>query len=177
MEKQIIDLRGIEIKGRVLDIGGGGEGIVARHIGERVVAIDHLLCELEETQDIGIKIVMDAGDMSFVDNLFDNATCFYSIMYMSDETLGKVFNECYRVLKNDGYLWIWDTVIPESYDEEVFIVQMQAKLDHEEVSAGFGIGWNRGQSLESVLKLLNDAGFKHVQSESDGEKIYIKVQK
>jgi len=35
-----IDLTDVELKGKILDIGGGGEGIIGQLKGEQVVAID-----------------------------------------------------------------------------------------------------------------------------------------
>ena len=42
-----IDLSNIELKGRILDIGGGGEGIIGQLKGKQVVAIDRRESELK----------------------------------------------------------------------------------------------------------------------------------
>ncbi|UCC20818.1 MAG: hypothetical protein JSV62_05935, partial [Promethearchaeota archaeon] len=52
-----IDLSNIILEGRVLDLGGGGEGIIGQLKGEQVVAIDPNKKELEEaksTKDLKI---------------------------------------------------------------------------------------------------------------------------
>jgi len=83
-EKQHVDITKVEIPGRILDIGGGGEGIIARRYGDKVIAIDNRKDELEESPDAGLKIVMDACELKFLDNSIDNATCFYSLMFIPD---------------------------------------------------------------------------------------------
>ena len=47
MEHQTIEINPIKTDGFILDIGGGGEGIIGKLNGEQVVAIDKLLNELE----------------------------------------------------------------------------------------------------------------------------------
>ncbi len=70
------------IRGNILDIGGGGEGIIGRIYPERTISIDIRKEELEEAPEGPIKIVMDAKNMSFMDNCFDNVAAFYSFMFM-----------------------------------------------------------------------------------------------
>ena len=177
MEKQLIDLRGTQLTGRILDIGGGGEGVISRHAGEGVIAIDRLKEELEESPDIGLKIVMDATDMKFLDNTFDNATCFYSLMFMGKQTAEKCLSEAYRVLKPGGYLWIWDTAMPNKAAKDIFIVQLDVTLEKEEISTGYGIRWNRGQTANDLYDFCTAVGFTKINCELNGEKIFIKMQK
>ncbi len=75
-----------ELKGTILDIGGGGEGIIGRVYGQQVTAIDNRQEELDEAPDNGHKLLMDASALAFQDGFFDNVTFFYSLMYMSKET-------------------------------------------------------------------------------------------
>lgn len=177
MEKQLIDLRGTQLTGRILDIGGGGEGVISRHAGEGVIAIDRLKEELEESPDIGLKIVMDATDMKFLDNTFDNATCFYSLMFMGKQTAEKCLSEAYRVLKPGGYLWIWDTAMPNKAAKDIFIVQLDVTLEKEEISTGYGIRWNRGQSADYLSNICTKIGFGQAKCDSSDEKIFMRIQK
>ena len=61
---QTIDLRNFSLNGRILDIGGGGEGVIGQLKGENVVAIDLKENELESGLKAGdtksLKIAMDA---------------------------------------------------------------------------------------------------------------------
>jgi hypothetical protein len=54
---QRIELNPIETKGWILDIGGGGEGIIGQLNGRQVVAIDTSREALEETQNDALKVV------------------------------------------------------------------------------------------------------------------------
>jgi len=175
MDRQNVDLRDISFNGRVLDIGGGGEGVISRHSGDRVIAIDIRKDELMESPDVGIKIVMDAVDLKFLDNAFDNITCFYSLMFMSEETVEKCLAEAYRVLKPGGCLWIWDTEIPWPAQSDVFIVHLGVKLADMQISTGYGIGWRRGQSHKSIIDICKKVGFVRTKCESDGTKFLLKA--
>jgi hypothetical protein len=57
---QRIEMNPMETQGWILDIGGGGEGIVGQLNGRQVVAIDTSQEALEETQNDVLKAVMDA---------------------------------------------------------------------------------------------------------------------
>jgi len=177
MKKHKIDLTCTQITGRILDIGGGGEGVIGRRYGDNVVAIDILKDELEETPGIGLKIVMDAADMSFLDNQFENVTCFYSLMFMGARSLTETVREAYRVMKPGGYLYVWDAEIPFEPMDGVFVVQLDIQMTNEKITPGFGIGWNRGQSAESILDLCKDAGFICNECLLDDGAFFIKLQK
>lgn len=70
---------------RILDIGGGGDGIIGLCYGNNVIAIDPRAAELYETPEGPLKIVMDANNLSFLDNSFDAVTSFFTLMYINKE--------------------------------------------------------------------------------------------
>jgi ubiquinone/menaquinone biosynthesis C-methylase UbiE len=159
-ERQTIDLTDISAGGRILDIGGGGEGVISRRFGEAVVAIDRCKDELEETPDIGLKIVMDACDLGFLDGSFDHVTSFFTLMYMEDYELRKAVSEAYRVLKNGGALWLWDAVIAEPPKAGAFVIQLEVRLSPDEIiTTGYGAEWRRPQSLGLIRGYCENAGF------------------
>lgn len=45
------------VQGKILDIGGGGEGIIGQVLGDKVVTIDKLKEELEEAPEGPLKVV------------------------------------------------------------------------------------------------------------------------
>ena len=77
----------IEIKenldGSILDIGGGGEAVIGQIYKDRVTAIDNCQEELDEVPDCCVKQLMDATELCFSDNSFDNVTFFYTLMYIT----------------------------------------------------------------------------------------------
>ncbi len=95
--------------GFILDIGGGGEGVIGQLRGKDVVAIDFRKEELLEASDGPLKIIMDAKDLKFLDESFKTATAFFSLMYLKEkEDQLKVFREVARVLKPGGKFHIWE---------------------------------------------------------------------
>ena len=81
-------------EGHVLDIGGGGEGVIGRMKPKQVIAIDLSRRELEEAPEGPLKLVMDATDLKFLDRSFPTVTAFYMLMYVRAEAdQQRVFRE------------------------------------------------------------------------------------
>ena len=148
---------GEEITGSILDVGGGGEGIIGRTFGDRVTAIDNRQEELDEAPDTCRKLLMDAASLDFPDGSFDSVTFFYSLMYMDSDTQGKAVREALRVLKAGGVMYIWDADIVSAYPDP-FIVELDIRLPRETVHTTYGIVKKEPQDAETVLRLLRDAG-------------------
>jgi len=176
-QKQHINLTDVEISGRILDIGGGGEGVISRRYGGSVTAIDKRKDELEESPDFGLKVIMDARELKFLDNYFGSITCFYSLMYMGEEEVDKVLAEAYRVLAPKGSLWIWDTDMPYPSEADVFMVPLEVSLPNETISTTFGIAWRKSQSLDSVTQKCAAAGFTVIESGASGQRFFLKLAK
>jgi len=176
--RQSVDLRNVELAGRILDIGGGGEGIISQHFGDRVVAIDTRKEELEETPDIGLKIVMDACDLKFLDKSFDHITCFFSLMYMNRSEIEAFFKEAHRVLRDDGYLWIWDITIPYPPQADVFVAQLDVVVSDElRVSTGYGIAWTKAHSLEWLQEIDEANGFTICEKSTSDATFFLRMEK
>jgi ubiquinone/menaquinone biosynthesis C-methylase UbiE len=138
--KQHISIQEIP-KGRVLDIGGGGEGVIAQAGGSGVVAIDKLISEIHEARDKAPDtrwMVADATELPYQTSCFDNATAFFSCMYIPDDVKEGVFKETWRVLKKGGEFWIWDVhMAPKS---KVFAIRLRADLyDRHTINTVYGV--------------------------------------
>lgn len=81
MEDMILSLKK-EWNGKILDIGGGGEGIIGRLYRQQVTAIDKRQEELDEAPNGFEKILMDATDLKYANETFDHVTCFFTLMFM-----------------------------------------------------------------------------------------------
>ena len=175
-----IDLTSVELKGRILDIGGGGEGIIGQLKGEQVVAIDRRESELKEAA-LGdyLKIIMDAKDLKFLDETFDTTTAFFTLMYIPLSNHRKIFQEIYRVIKKRGEFVIWDFEIPkrESSDKEFYGLYLEVKIEEKEISMGYATKWDKEQDLEYYLKLGTSIGFKSVEKKIMNNVFYIRFQK
>ena len=176
--RQKINISNIHFSGRILDIGGGGEGVIARHSKERVVAIDIRADELAETPDLGLKIIMDACNLQFLDEYFDNITCFFSLMYMDLTQIDRFFSEAYRVLKKDGILWIWDATMPLDCSNDVFVAQLDLTISENEViTPGYGVSWFREHSAEFIEQFYIKAKFEQLELKQNSESFFLKLRK
>jgi SAM-dependent methyltransferase len=161
-ERQDFRVDDFEASGYVLDIGGGGEGIIGRMKPNQVVAIDLYKRELLESPPGPLKIIMDATDLKFLDDSFQTATAFFSLMYMKPDVQRKVFTEAYRVLKPGGRWLIWDAVIPTSLDPSTkgVVFRFSFHLPGESVRTGYGTFWPETQmDLAYYRSLAKHAGF------------------
>jgi len=177
-ETQSIELNPVETEGFILDIGGGGEGIIGKLNGKQVIAIDTSKEELQETQNEALKIVMDAADLKFLSNSFNVFTAFFSLMYIPRYKHLKVFREAYRVLKDHGKFLLWDARIPEkSEDYEGFVVRLKVRLPNEEIETGYGTKWDKVQNIEYFKELAQKTKFKVTNEWIKGEIFFLEMQK
>jgi ubiquinone/menaquinone biosynthesis C-methylase UbiE len=148
-------------KGNILDIGGGGEGIIAQIGRERVTAVDKYQGEIDQAKNKAPEatwVLANAKELDYEDGFFNSATSFFSIMYMSNEEKTEVFEEVYRLLKTDGEFWVWDASI--SNEKGVFLIKIKAILpDSKIVRTGYGVS-SKKQTIQIVKELLENCGFK-----------------
>ena len=177
IERQPIEIKPIETEGFILDIGGGGEGIIGKLNGSQVVAIDKRLYELEETENDSIKIVMDATDLQFLDASFTDVTSFFTMMYIPNDQKPKVLSEAYRVLGKGGKLRVWDAKIPEKVeDKKYFLIQLKVVMPEETVMTGYGVHMKK-QDINGVKKLALEAGFTLKIDEEKEHTFYLEFEK
>ncbi len=156
------------LQGSILDIGGGGDGIIGRLYGDRVVAIDNVQEELDEAPGGFGKVLMDATNLQFADQCFDNVTFFYSLMYMTLEEQRASLREAARVLKNGGTLSVWDCEISSAYPNP-FLAELDISLMGQPLHTTYGIVKMDTQSCASISALCMDAGFCSVEcTENNG---------
>jgi ubiquinone/menaquinone biosynthesis C-methylase UbiE len=174
-----VELPDIDTEGRILDIGGGGEGIIGLLKGDRVVAIDPNRRELEETSNDSLRILMDACDLKFLNESFEVVTSFFTLMYIHGGKWGNVFREVHRVLKDGGQFWIWDASfhIPQTVKENICVIPLEVTFpDGRIVETGYGCK-KHDQDLEDFEELARANGFEILESSRAGDSFFLKLRK
>jgi SAM-dependent methyltransferase len=169
-----------DAEGYILDIGGGGEGIIGLLKGPQVIAIDINKRELEEAPPGPLKIVMDARDLKFLDQSFRTATVFFTFMYIKNSDHQEVFEELHRVLEPGGRLLIWDVVFPKRMDEkkEVAIFPLKIKLPEKDISTGYGVNWpEKERGLSHYIQLAENIGFAVDAQKDHGSWFFLELKK
>ncbi len=163
------------VNGWILDLGGGGDGIIGQLMGQRVVAIDLWKSELEESQGEALKIVMDARQLGFLDSTFEAATCFFMLMYVSSsDDREQVLREAYRVLKPGAKLYVWDVEFPAAPDDmyERLIAHLKVQLPDREINTGYGVRWSHRISAAQITGLAKRVGFAVEEERMESEHLF-----
>ncbi|UCG44731.1 MAG: class I SAM-dependent methyltransferase [Candidatus Bathyarchaeota archaeon] len=158
------------LEGFTVDIGAGGEGVMAKACGRNTVGIDINKREINEARSRGSRaqwVLGDACSMPFRNGSFDAATFFFSLMYIKT-TKRKLatFIEARRVLKSDGLLCLWAAIIGEKPGLHALFLEIRLP-DNGEIFTGYGVrGTEKKQNLELINKLANKAGFTATSTEA-----------
>ena len=172
-----LDVENIDADGFILDIGGGGEGIIGRLMGEKVVAIDINKKELEEAADGPLKIVMDARALHFLDFSFPTVTAFFALMYINNRTdQQRVMNEIWRVLQSGGHFHLWDVDLSKRPDtnKEMYLVQLKCRIGEEVIETGYGQRWpTRARGQADYITLASSVGFRLVHTKKIENLFYL----
>jgi len=160
---QEIELEDISGFDRVLDVGAGGEGLVARIGKKQVFGIDIRVDEIKEVRSKNVEcnwVVCDARRLCFRNETFGLITAWFSLMYITRaEDKIRVLSECKRVLCKEGFLDIKDAKI--DVQEDVFVLNAQFKLpDGEVVNTGYGVSGSQKQTVNLLRIELIKLGFK-----------------
>ena len=147
---------------RIIDLGGGGEGVIGQLRGTQVTAVDKRQDELDEAKDGPIKVCADAKELPFKDEEFTAATYFYFLMYVPKDDLSKIFKETYRVLKTGSKLYIWDVTIPKkNKNKKLFVVPLKVSFKDITVKTAYGVPWeHRELNKEMLVEIAHKNGFK-----------------
>jgi len=182
LEKQKVRLIDFQTEGWILDLGGGGEGIIGQLKGKQVVAIDPVKNELLEAPDGPLKIVMDARKLEFLDESFNMVTAFFTLMYIPAADHPGVLREAWRVLRPSGKMLIWEAALPTRMDQtnEFVAFYLEIQLPYQEVQTGYGTKWPAVELDKSYYQnLAEQTGFKILQSESQTDRgvFFLELQK
>ena len=177
---QSIALERIPRKGLILDIGGGGEGLVSRLEGQRVCAVDIRFDKIQEARLYDVHsqwTLADACSSCFRDASFKVATFWFSMGYFHNSELKfAALAEAYRCMKEDAVLSIIAVKITSNEKKHVFNARF-ALPDGSISQIGFAVRGKQNQTMATVSKLVKSAGFKIIQAEEYDYWFKIEAQK
>ena len=180
VERQVLRLDDFECgPGWILDIGGGGDGMIGRLKGRQVVSIDTVRRELAAVGNESLKIVMNARELGFLDQSFATVTAFFSLMYMPADHQAQVIDEAHRVLRPGGELLIWDTAMPLPADPDKSHLMLPVTVclpDGTQVRTGYGAPL-KPQSLAYYADLGRRSGFTVIDSWSGDYLLHLRLRR
>jgi ubiquinone/menaquinone biosynthesis C-methylase UbiE len=180
LSKQTVVIDDFESDGFILDIGGGGEGVIGQLKGKQVVSIDLNKGELLEAANGPLKIVMDATELRFLDDSFSSVTAFYSLMYMGTCDHERVFSEVFRVLQDEGLFRIWDVQVSHKQrtNKPGFAVPVEVILPDRKISVGYGSHWpEKKYDLNYYIEIATKTGLQVVEKNPIGDSLFLVLQK
>ncbi len=159
---QKVALESVGGQGLIIDIGGGGEGLVSRLEGGRVCAVDININKIREARiypQVASWFACDAMALCFTEETFDVATIWFSLAYMRTwEAKRKVLAEVYRVLKGRARLSIKACLI-NCEESQVSIPVDFIFPDGSTSRFGFRVAGRQDQTPERLVRVLSDTGF------------------
>jgi SAM-dependent methyltransferase len=179
--RQFVPVDNFPAKGLILDIGGGGWGVIGQIKGQQVITIDISENELLEAPPGPlVKIVMDARQLQFLDNTFPTATVFFTFMFIAPADHEQVYRELRRVLAPGGRLLIWDAVLPKLEDgkKKYATFPFTFNLPGREINAGYSTYLvPGGQGLTHFEALASKTGFIIVSKKTAQEWFFLELSK
>lgn len=149
-------------KGWVLDVCGGGEGIIGRMKGSNTISIDLNVSELIEAPGGPLKIQMNAGEMKFLDGTFSTAAAFFGFMFIPIKHHKKVVEEIYRVMQHGGKVYVWDSILPtrNGIHNPYVAIGLKIQLAGVTIETGYGTKWPPFELNSNYYRTLaTEAGF------------------
>ena len=178
-ERQDITVPDFSAAGYIVDLGGGGEGIIGQLKPKQTIAVDLIRRELEQSPPGPLKIVMDARDLKFLDKAIPTVTAFYCLMYVAEGDHSKVFAEAYRVLEPGGRLLLWEAATPRREgDRKWALFPLTVNLPGKQVKTGYGVPLGeQPHDLAYFSRLGSQVGFRTVTSRQAGLHFYLELQR
>lgn len=166
-----------DLSGPVLDLGGGGEGVIGWVYGRQAVAIDNCREELDEAPEGPEKLLMDAASLTFEDASFQHVTAFFSFLYMSSAVQAQAIAQAARVLRPGGSLQIWDAEVASAFPEP-FLIDVDVDAAGTAIHTTYGVvRQDAAQDSAHFLRLCQAAGLNVAAREEHEGWFYLRLLK
>ena len=177
---QEVRLKHLPQEGLIIDVGGGGEGLVSRIETSRVCVVDINLNKIREGMIYGQVsqwILSDARMLSVKDERFNVATLWFSLGYIRDwDSKKQVIAEVARVLRRSGRISILGA--RTTCSDSRFVMRALFHFPDGAISKmSYGMDGTQRQDAEAVVKLLQETGFNNITSEDNGHWFRVDAQK
>jgi ubiquinone/menaquinone biosynthesis C-methylase UbiE len=153
--------------GRVLDIGGGGEGLVSRIAESRACVVDLSMNKIREAQMYEADaewFACDGRSLCFQAEAFDTATLWFSLSYLHDRYQKQlIIREIHRVLRSTGKVSILAILLDESCEALTFRGQLRFP-DGYVSQMSYRVRGDQLQNCDAVREMLTKDGFEVVTS-------------
>lgn len=153
----VIDLKNLNIRGEVLDLGFQGKGIIYRALKKpkTIDAHDETAAAVENAGDYNW-VCGYPDRLPFTDNSFDSIVSFFSLSIIrSNHLRRKTVKEISRVLRKNGKLYIWDNSVEKlslGYKKEIKVL-LPGDCSEKYQFRQFGIPKSFG--IDSVLPVVS----------------------
>ncbi|MCL2338705.1 MAG: methyltransferase domain-containing protein [Proteobacteria bacterium] len=146
------------------------ERILAQFVGKKptIYALEQSPTQIQRAKEKNLvpedRIVQgDIAQMPFQDNMFDRVVVKMGMHEMPIVKQKEAFKECYRVLKPNGKMVIWDLFLPDDETQRIFSDIIRKK----DTLAGFeAMVQNRYfQKHTEIIELFQQAGFLQITKE------------
>jgi SAM-dependent methyltransferase len=167
----------------IVDIGGGGEGVIGQLEGGRVIAIDPCLEELAEAPPGPQKLLADGVALPFSDESVEVITAFCTLMYVDPDAHTCLFQEAARALRPGGQFLIWGLILPTRPDhvpasKDIAVFPLWINLPQRQIETGYGVLWpERRLDAAYYTNLAEESGFALLHRSERGLTFSLELQR
>jgi len=136
---------------------GGGTGLISQWLHnkcDRIVVVDTSRSMLRKVKEKELRLIQaDASSIPFRDNMFDTVILVNTLHHINKSLHQLVINECYRILQNQGKIFIIEVCYADTLATKTFVT-----IERLAVGQTFFI------SPDGLINFLQNAGFHQVSA-------------
>jgi len=142
--------------GLIADMGGG-TGLISQwlhHKCDHIIVVDTSRNMLQKVKEKELRLIQaDASSIPFQDNKFNTVILVNTLHHINKSLHQLVINECYRILQNQGKIFIIEVCYSDTLATKTFITIEQ-----------LAVGQTFFISPDNIINFLQNAGFHQVSA-------------